>query len=264
MITSTEKTTGYRKMAKLDIKSIKLRKDRVDEFRVNHWFDAGTEYLPKCYAHKHYSYTVYDAEGKMLSFDEYLPTLKAVKEWIANYDDVQRARIAEEKRQEEEYAAQRAAEKAAEKAIIDSFTAETTNATYSEGEEIQVREGKLSKPSNVGEAFSDMYSTKRAKVAKVTEITAEEFDAACANLYSNFKSEWLLDGNVVENTGGHYSDDSRLEGKSYDEVFSNPELTGIFHATSYVYVHAIVAPGRQTLFVNTEGYNYPRYVAKAA
>ncbi len=251
-------------MANLEIKSIKLRKDRVDEFRVYHWFDAGTEFLPKCYAHKHHSYTVYDADGKMLSFDDYLPTLKAVKEWIANYDAAQRAIIAEEKRQDEEYAAQRAAEKAAEKAIIDAFTTETNSVVHTEGQEINIREGKLSKPCNVGEAFTETFDVKRAKIAKVTEITIEEFDAACANLYGNFKGEWLLDGNVTENTGGHYSEDSRLEGKSYDEVFTNPALTAIFHATSYVYVHAIVAPGRQTLFVNTEGYNYPRYVAKAA
>ena len=216
-------------MANLEIKSIKLRKDRVGEFRVYHWFDAGTEFLPKCYAHKHYSYTVYDADGKMLSFDDYLPTLKAVKEWIANYDNVKLAEIAEQKRQDEEYAAQRAAEKAAETAIVDAFTAESLSAEYTEGQEIQVIEGKLSKPCNVGEAFSETRVSQRARIAKVTEISTEEFDAACSNLYRHFKGEWLLDGNVIENTGGHWSEDPRLDGCGYDEIFNDTGLTQIFH-----------------------------------
>lgn len=257
----------------MDVKKIKFRKERVDEFTVRHWFDAGTKHLGPVYAEKHYTYNVYDADGKLLTFGKYvyLRTLKDVKEWIAGYDDREDARLAEEAKREAEAKARWEERLEMIKAENGYWTAEGTPEDLNVGDFVTIHESVLSKPNSVGDGFYDgVRDAVRAKVVHVAEVTDAEFDAAVTDLYSNFKKEWLkLEGEEEHKYGGGYiggytSDDPRLEGLDYDAVMTNPEMLKIFRETAYCLIHAISAPNRTTLFVNTEGYGYPRYIAKRA
>lgn len=256
----------------MDIKKIKFRRERMDEYTVRHWFDAGTKYLGPIYAVKGaYDYDVYDAEGNRFHFGRYAypRTLKDVKEWIIRYDENYEAARAEEARIE----AERLAEIEHRRNLIEAenryWTLDAEPEAVKEGDFITVLETVMSKPCNVGDGFVDgVRDPARAKVVHVAEVTNEEFDAAVRDLYSNFKKEWLKLAGDEEHEfgggyiGGHVSDDPRLDGLDFDAVFGNPENKAIFHETAYVLVHALRAPNRTVLYVNTEGYGYPRYIAK--
>jgi len=264
----------------MDIAKIKFRRVRFDEYTVQHWFDAGTKHLGAVYATKHYYYDVYDANGKMLNSyrnDRTLFTLKDVKQWIADYDAIM------DKYNADEAAKKEAArlESIAYRARMDSVVAEWKSPRVPMGVEvgqiIRAKMGTMSKPNSVGDAFIAYPSTDSApvtetnvKIVHVANITNDEFDAAVTDLYSNFKKEWLvLAGDKEHEYGGGYiggsqSDDPRLEGMDGSAVFGDPVLMQIYRETMVELVHAIVAPDRAVLYVNSEGYGYARYIGQRA
>ena len=246
----------------MDVKKIKLRKNRLDEYRVAHVFDEGTKYLKAgIYFTKHYGYSPHQPDGGYFPNDQHLSTLKDVKQWIADYDDYEDARLAakaeEEAIEQAKYDAERAAEQAATDAMKNVIDVAPVVAV---DDFVEIMMGRFSKPNLAGEGLvkADKYN---AKVVKIINITNEEFDAAADGLYHNFPNELL-----IGSKGGFESADPRIKDLTYDQVFGTGQDQNkrIFRETMYVRVHAVVAPNRQVLYVNTEGYDYVRYVAIAA
>lgn len=270
----------------MNVADIKFRRVRVDEFTVQHWYDAGTKYLGAVYAVKcAYDYDIFDAEGNRFWLGQYESprTLKDVKAWIANYDAKKDAEIAEEEAEREQKRIEAEKWKADMKAVDDEWMSEAEPMSVEVDQIIRVQMCNMSKPNSMGDAFvaypgAESYygavSNGNGKIVHVTHITNEEFDAAVTDLYSNFKKEWLkLDGEQEHEfgggyIGGHASDAESLQGLSFDEIFGvEGEATGkkqLFQNTAYAMVHAIVAPNRRVMLVNTEGYGYARYVGQCA
>lgn len=261
----------------VEVKNIKFRKERKDEYTVRHWFDAGTKHLPAIYATKHYYYDVYDAEGNRYTWEKYggLRTLKAVKEWIAAYDDAEDARIAAEKAEEERIEAEWIARRDAEKAATAAFLAPNSNpARYEVGSMVDIKIPHLNKNETIGEFLTQLesasnHSDGRGKVIAKIELTDEEYDKFAVSLMdssdkylNNEKRPAPMEG--YNTVGGSRSDDPRLEGA--ENLFTNPtpEQKEIWFATCYSLLHVVEAPNRNTFFVDTSGYNYARYVAFAA
>lgn len=268
----------------MNVSDIKFRRVRIDEFTVQHWYDAGTKHLGAVYAIKcAYDYDIYDANGRRFWLGQYESprTLKDVKKWIANYDAKMDREIAEEKAEKEREENEAAEWKAKLKAVDAEWMQDADPMSVEVGQMVRVQMCNISKPNSMGDAFiafpGSSYSSVsngNGKIVHVSHITNEEFDAAVTDLYSNFKKEWLkLDGEQEHEfgggyIGGHASDAESLQGLSFDEIFGvEGEATGkkqLFQSTAYTLVHAIVAPNRRVMFVNTEGYGYARYVGQCA
>ena len=256
----------------IEVKNIKFRKERVDEFTVRHNFDAGTKHLPPLYVTKHYQYNVYAQEdGKMINFGDWrLSTLKDVKQWIADYDAIEDARLAEVKAEEERYQAEQQARKDRENKLRDDFIDRPNLKEYKVGDRIKVIMGKLSKPDSIGEALDRVELPSDAKVVHITEVTVDEYKAAAARMYNGFKNEWLLlEGEAEHKFGGGYvggaaTDEPELQDKEWTDLDRDPRLKQLWFDTNYELITLIVAPGRQPLAINTSGYGYPRYAGKVA
>ncbi len=250
----------------MDVKSIKFRKDRVDEYTVNHWFDAGTDHLPAVYAHKHYYYNVYDAEGNCYTRgNSYMTTLKQVKEWLCDYDAEKEVELAEER-------AEKAAEQkkwddrlALEAKFQEEFSKPVTDKKVPQVNDLlTLSEPKLNKNCTIGEYVSqlytdDFYDTK-SKVVKVINITDAQWLEFVDNLmdsHSFIEYDKSEEGNQK---GGSECNDPIFDGKTWSDVASDPVLLDYYRENCVSLVHAIVSPNQRTFYVNTEGYNYARYV----
>jgi len=260
----------------LEVKNIKLRKDRVDEYRVRHWFDAGTNHLPAVYAVKHHYYDIYDAEGNRYNWDKYggMRTLKAVKEWIAAYDAIEDARIAAKKAKEEREESERKARRDSELNSTEVWKMSVRNPLDVDVDSmVDVKVPHLNKNETIGEFAvqlnsSSDYSKHRGKVVAKIELTNEEYDKFIVSLMDNSDLYLRNDPRPApmegwNTVGGAQSDDPRLD--TVEELWNmTDELSKIWFDTSYLLLHAVTAPNRQTFFVDTSGYNYARYVAFAA
>ena len=73
----------------------------------------------------------------------------------------------------------------------------------------------------------------------------------------------LMEDSNLFGTGGTNCDDKRIIGLN-DELWNwTKDQLQIYKDTSYNLVTAIVAPDRETFYVDAQGYNYARYVAIA-
>jgi len=248
----------------MEAKDIKLRRVKENEFEMRYYYDAGTKHLGAIYATKHYGYTIYDAETNHMvggGYEENLNTLKDVKNWIIGYDAAEDYRRYENAHNdainENEWRTERAIEDAATEAY--KVPCDLAN-DYNIGDKIKIAVGIYSKPNKIGEGLK-ANTTIIGKIVHTVNITDAEFDAACDSLYNNYKEEWILSG---EMKGGIYSDDPRLDGYTWLEIDGNKELTKIFMDTANSLIQIAIAPNRRPLIINTEGYNYPRYVATLA
>lgn len=101
-----------------------------------------------------------------------------------------------------------------------------------------------------------MYGTNEAKclIQKTVELDEQTFELVSNSLLENRPEMW-------EQIGGAWSDAPEFEALTDMQVFSNKELTEIFRATCYTPVVEVVCneSGRK-FYVNTEGYDYARYV----
>lgn len=251
----------------MEIKDIKLRKERVDEFTVRHWYDAGTKHLPPCYAEKHYGYIVYNAEGKMLGpWGKYerLRTLKDVKAWIAEYDAIEDERIAAEAAEAAEREAYWKARKEDEEALTEAYKVPVVEENVPKvGDDLILLCPGLNKNCTIGEylraAKDDLEEGKdikvKARVFGVVELTDAEYDDFVVNLMTN-RDCWVPGENGTR--GGVFSEDPRIADK---EVWNlNKEEKEIWFATCRTVVHVVTAPNRRTFYVDTSGYEYARYV----
>ena len=104
--------------------------------------------------------------------------------------------------------------------------------------------------------MSAMYDIK-CPIQKTVELDEQTFEAVSNSLLENRAELW-------EKIGGAWSDAPELENVDYIQMCNSEELTAIFRATCYTPVVEVVesfggASGRR-FYVNTEGYDYARYV----
>jgi hypothetical protein len=101
-----------------------------------------------------------------------------------------------------------------------------------------------------------MHGTHDVKclIQKTVELDEAAFETVSNSLLENRTEMW-------EQIGGAWSDAPEFEGLTDMEVFSNKELTAIFRATCYTPVVEVKEKdGCRAFYVNTEGYDYARYV----
>lgn len=101
-----------------------------------------------------------------------------------------------------------------------------------------------------------MYGTNDQKcfIKKTVELDEQMFNVVANSLLENRPEMW-------EQIGGAWSDAPELENVTYIQMCNSKELTAIFRATCYTPVVEVVCKetGRK-FYVNTEGYDYARYV----
>ena len=95
----------------------------------------------------------------------------------------------------------------------------------------------------------------RCKVKKVYEVPGVVYDALGKTLMDN-NSRW-------EKIGGRSSDDPAFDNISFENLMRDENLLKKFRAESYTEI-VIVTDGKRTFAVNTEGYDYARYVGRVA
>ena len=122
---------------------------------------------------------------------------------------------------------------------------------------INLKFANLNKNNTIGEYRYEVkkgdYQLQKSKVEKVVHLSTKEFDS-----FSNS----LMDEHEFLGKGGTYSDDDRLQHLEDVEMFKwSKELLQVFRDTCFNIVTAIVAPKRQTIFSDAQGYKYARYVA---
>jgi hypothetical protein len=80
----------------------------------------------------------------------------------------------------------------------------------------------------------------------------------------------MTDNPIWDNIGGQDAKDTGIDPVVYKEIckqdaegkfwFSNEKLSNEFRKYCYTEVIKLESKGKQTLYINTEGYNYARYV----
>ena len=101
-----------------------------------------------------------------------------------------------------------------------------------------------------------MYGTNDVKclIEKTVELSQDEFNEVANSLLENRPEMW-------EQIGGAWSDAPELENVEYIQMCNSKELTAIFRATCYTPVVEVKEKGGcRVFYVNTEGYDYARYV----
>lgn len=93
--------------------------------------------------------------------------------------------------------------------------------------------------------------SERCKVTDIAAMTDEEWDAFTANLMQTTK--WLTD------RGGFCSDDPTIPDGVEFYMFTE-EQQKTFRATCYRLVIAVKSPNRHSIFVDSSGFDYARYV----
>lgn len=134
--------------------------------------------------------------------------------------------------------------------------------TKQEGKIIQLYFPKASKLGDLDEYkeyFWRGYNTERAEVVKEMVFPDAIFRDVADKLLQSMPSMWQdEDGNPV---GGSYSDAPELEGKTEQQIFSDKKLAQIYRDTAITNVVKVENKDTgETFYVNTEGYNYARYV----
>lgn len=101
-----------------------------------------------------------------------------------------------------------------------------------------------------------MYGTNDVKclIQKTVELDEATFEEVSNSLLENRAELW-------EQIGGAWSDAPELENVDYIQMCNSKELTAIFRATCYTPVVEVTCKeSRRRFYVNTEGYDYARYV----
>ena len=137
---------------------------------------------------------------------------------------------------------------------------------YYEGQFIEVEMSGISKCNNIIDYFESVYlyggvQKHKGKIEQVIELSNDEYDAFVESFWHGEvpkKLEPLLAGK-----GGNNSDNEMLKGLSFDEVFGNKSFEKIWHDSNYELLSAVVSKGRKAIMINSQGYDYARYIAFA-
>tara|TARA_B100001059_G_scaffold76184_1_gene73774 strand:- start:16499 stop:16960 length:462 start_codon:yes stop_codon:yes gene_type:complete len=99
---------------------------------------------------------------------------------------------------------------------------------------------------------------ERCIVEKVITLTDSEWSEFTTSLLHD-RPDWF------EGIGGSFSDSPRLQDISWPKIMNDPGLLNEFHRTSSVRVVEVRCPlYAWSIFVNTEGYDYARYVGRSS
>ena len=102
------------------------------------------------------------------------------------------------------------------------------------------------------------YDTERANIVKELVLDKSGWDEISNNLIES-REDWNDENDKP--IGGTYSDDARLEGKSLEQIFNDKKLIQIYRDAAVTNVVKVLNKDTgETFYVNTEGYNYARYV----
>lgn len=223
------------------------------------WYFNNTKYLPSGYAIKEsYCWNCYDNEDNLLTRFDYCSRLhskKDVIEWIINYDEYYEYQLEKEKEEKIAEKNEYLTRKMLENALTNSFKQHYNDShTLNVDEFIDLHLCNISKPCNIGEAI--LYGTRkvRGKIAKLIKLNNNEYDELITSFYSAKRE--LFNSRL----GGNFSDDERLEGYTFNNILHDNKLKKIWEETNYELLHAIISDNRKTLYVNTQGYEYIRYI----
>ena len=105
--------------------------------------------------------------------------------------------------------------------------------------------------------FDGNYNEEKIKVQAFVVVSFEQYDF--------LKENFLKPSDWHENIGGSFTDDPYFDNYTQEEfekaVSTNPEALKIFRETCYSNCVAVVEENTGwTLYINTEGYSYARYV----
>ena len=108
---------------------------------------------------------------------------------------------------------------------------------YYEGQFIEVEMSGISKCNNIIDYFESVYlyggvQKHKGKIEQVIELSNDEYDAFV-------ESFW------------------------HGEVFGNKSFEKIWHDSNYELLSAVVSKGRKAIMINSQGYDYARYIAFA-
>ena len=140
------------------------------------------------------------------------------------------------------------------------------------GQRMRVRFPKLNKNNSL--ADNDRWAIEEGE--NVEECIVRKVILLNLNEWAEITNNFLTGNEIWENIGGCFSDDPRLDGVEADQLWSDHKLMNIFRDTAVVNVVRVgLEPDADKaingdeirephFFVNTEGYNYARYVGRAA
>ena len=96
-----------------------------------------------------------------------------------------------------------------------------------------------------------------AKIVKVLTVSNEKYEAFVRNSLGNDGDfEFAVEPGSDTTIGGSESNDPRLEAL----VPHSDEYMKIYRESMVQLVHAVVSPNRRTIYINSHGYNYARYI----
>lgn len=138
--------------------------------------------------------------------------------------------------------------------------ARTKAASLSVGDFVQVTFPALNKNCTLVEndrAIAETPRQAKCKVRKIIKVCAAVYTALGKSLMDDNDSLW-------EKIGGAESD-MLVDGKepTLEQLYADAELMAQFRATCWTNV-VVVTDGKRTFVVNTEGYEYARYVGRLA
>lgn len=255
--------------------NVKFRKEKIENRRwegdveIRWWFDAGTKHLPAIYAIKEgYGWEIYDADGNCytrgLCYYSRVCTKAEAKTFIEEYDAAEDARIAAEKAEEEARIAEWNARRAREKALMEAFLVPAEGKDVKVDDMIEIRLDNASKSGHIGESLDNIlvegrFSNALCKVVKVLEVSPERYEEFARNsLGTDSKFDFLMseEGGTV---GGVDNDDPYFQDMSHAEI-TRPENMSRYRESMYGLIHAVVCPGRRNIYIDTQGYQYARYL----
>lgn len=254
----------------MNVADIKFKREKGEYNNTLHVFE-GTKYLPKLYVTGGSGYyDAYDYEtGRILNRGRYswFHTLKAAKAWIASYDEIHENTLRVMKEEEEARIAEWEARKAKEERLGFEFLALGDGYKPSAGHIVAIRKPNLNKNSTIGEYVSEIgdYHEVNASIVKVIKLTATEYVEFANNLLDSHAAiEYKRDTTtfngkeVVGIVGGNYSPEFANDDRDFYKLSESERE--LYYATAVDLVHAIVADGFPTIYVNTEGFDYARYI----
>lgn len=138
--------------------------------------------------------------------------------------------------------------------------ARTTTASLKVGDFVQVTFPALNKNCTLSENDKEIAAKPRISKCKVRKIIK-----VCAAVYTALGKSLMDDNDSLWEKIGGAEADMLVDGKepTFEQLCSNDKLMAQFRATCWTNV-VIVTDGKRTFVVNTEGYEYARYVGRLA
>ncbi|WP_415912408.1 hypothetical protein [Neptuniibacter sp. QD37_11] len=256
----------------MDSKQIKLTRCKDNYDQTYYTFDGTERMAGPIGIKKHHYYNIYWLEedgsmGHMIHEDtDYLRTLSDVKQWISEYDEKDKAR--QDARNADIAAREEEAKK--RRSLIDLIDNNLTkdrkpSATgFQVGMLIDIVLPLANKNISMGDALQYALESNqlqmrpcRGLIAGVVALSNEDYDTFVTNLMDGYDFWTETEEDGIH--GGTVSQDPRLQGKTFDEVINDPELSKIYNQTCREVVHVITSENREPIVANCEGQRCAKY-----